>query len=145
MFSSSSILFSAILLFATTSLTSAIVCYHCDSINKSPGDCPGWHRRPIDTFHDLKDRGGLFSHCVEIKLANGTVLHQGAYPGYPTCGREFLRTWRQSLEKRYRYRILVRCCEGNLCNESTRPKSFGLLPIVIIALFSVFSLKSPCR
>ena len=49
--------------------------------------CPGWHRRPVDTYLDLKDRGGLFTHCLEIKLANGTVLRQDAVPEKPSCGQ----------------------------------------------------------
>jgi hypothetical protein len=94
----------------------AIVCYQCDALNKPVSDCPGWHRRPIDTFIDKNDRGGLFSHCVEIRLRNGTIVHQDAYPDSPTCNADFKDIWRQTLENRFQQRVSVRCCESNMCN-----------------------------
>lgn len=54
----------------------SIVCYKCNAIDVARSDCPGNYRRPVDTFHDLHDRGGLYTHCMEIKLRNGTVLKQ---------------------------------------------------------------------
>ena len=54
----------------------AIICYQCDATSTLHGNCPGWYRRPVDTFKDLHDKGGLYSHCVEIRLANGTIIHQ---------------------------------------------------------------------
>merc|ERR1719361_3343255 len=36
-------------------------------------------RRPINSVLDLHDRGGLYTHCVDVRLANGTVLHQDVY------------------------------------------------------------------
>ena len=69
----------------------SIICYKCDAIESPQNDCPGWHRAPVDTFIDRQDRGGLFTHCVEIRLINGTVIHQDAYPNQPTCGNIFMQ------------------------------------------------------
>ena len=72
-----------LLLAAVAVLTSFLIvpsdsirCFKCDALSQPVSDCPGWHRPPIDTFHDRKDRGGLFTHCLEIKLGNGTIVHQ---------------------------------------------------------------------
>ena len=56
--------------------TGSIMCYKCDALKQERSDCPGTYRRPVDTFRDLGDRGGLYTHCLEIKLRNGTVVHQ---------------------------------------------------------------------
>lgn len=112
---------------------SGIVCYQCDALSQPKSDCPGWNRRPVDTFRDLHDKGGLYTHCVDIRLANGTILHQGPYPESPTCARDFRLVWRTTLEKRYRQRIRLRCCETNMCNvASALPRTSPLL--VFIAL-----------
>ena len=70
--------------------SSALQCYRCDGLNQPISDCPGWIRRPIDSLRDLNDRGGLFTHCVDIRLANGTVLYQDLHPERPTCMGNFL-------------------------------------------------------
>ena len=80
--------------------------------------CPGWHRRPVDTYLDLKDRGGLFTHCLEIKLANGTVLRQDAVPEKPSCESRFRRVWQQTLGMDYRMRVSVR---GDGCRSRALP------------------------
>ena len=54
----------------------ALLCYRCDGLNQATSDCPGWHRRPVDSLRDLQDRGGLYTHCIDIRLANGTVIYQ---------------------------------------------------------------------
>ena len=64
-------------------------CYKCNEIDKPYVPCPGWHRRPVDTYLDLKDRGGLYTHCLEIRLANGTVIRQDAVPEKPSCESRF--------------------------------------------------------
>ena len=66
----------AMLLLELPSRAAAIICYQCDATQTLHGNCPGWYRRPVDTFKDLHDKGGLYSHCVEIRLANGTIIHQ---------------------------------------------------------------------
>jgi len=60
-------------------------------------DCPGWRRRPIDTFRDLGDLGGLYTHCVDVRLENGTVLYQNTQSMHPICVDSFLQMWRQTL------------------------------------------------
>ena len=84
-------------------------CYKCNEIDKPYVPCPGWHRRPVDTYLDLKDRGGLFTHCLEIRLANGTVIRQDAVPEKPSCESRFRRVWQQTLGMDYRMRVSVRC------------------------------------
>ena len=84
-------------------------CYKCNEIDKPYVPCPGWHRRPVDTYLDLKDRGGLYTHCLEIKLANGTVIRQDAVPEKPSCESRFRRVWQQTLGMDYRMRVSVRC------------------------------------
>ena len=47
-----------------------IICYQCDALGQeSPRNtCRGWYRRkPVDTFLDMHDRGGLYTHCIEIR------------------------------------------------------------------------------
>ena len=69
----------SILIFVLTLIVErgqALLCYRCDALHQPKSDCPGWHRRPIDSLRDLGDRGGLYTHCVDIRLANGTVLYQ---------------------------------------------------------------------
>ncbi len=78
--------------------------------------CPGWHRPPTDTYLDLNDKGGFYTHCVEIKLANGTVVLQGAYPERPSCTDSFRRRWAMDLGHTYKMRVSVRCCDSSLCN-----------------------------
>ena len=50
-----------------------IICYQCDALGQeSPRNtCRGWYRRkPVDTFLDMHDRGGLYTHCIEIRYAH---------------------------------------------------------------------------
>lgn len=112
-----------------------IVCYQCDSTKPSgPGNCPGWHRRPINTFLDLHDKGGLYTHCVDIRLANGTIILQGAYPRIPSCDRDFMLVWKRTLENRFRQRVYIKCCDYDLCNGldgRPRPAGGGLLLMVL--------------
>lgn len=93
-----------------------LLCYRCDGLNKPVSDCPGWHRRPVDSLRDLGDRGGLYTHCVDIRLANGTVLYQDMHPAMPTCVGNFLSVWREQLVKDYKMDVSVICCEWNRCN-----------------------------
>ena len=67
-------------LLAGRNFVSGLLCYRCDGLNQAVSDCPGWHRRPVDSLRDLGDRGGLYTHCVDIRLANGTVLYQDMHP-----------------------------------------------------------------
>ena len=105
-----------LLLSSLFSASLAIICFECDAIESPRNNCPGWHRAPIDTFIDRHDKGGLFTHCVEIRLANGTVIHQGAYPESPSCGSTFKQVWRQTLEGQFKQRVRIRCCDHNMCN-----------------------------
>ena len=92
----------------------AILCYKCDALVSQKSNCPGWQRRPVDSLSDISDRGDLYSHCVDVRLANGTVLYQ-----YPTCVTDFLALWREQLEKKYKQDVNVSCCKWDLCNGWT--------------------------
>jgi len=94
----------------------ALLCYRCDAINKPKSDCPGWHRRPIDSLRDLGDRGGLYTHCIDIRLANGTVIYQELSPAMPTCEGTFLSVWKEKLMREYKMEVSAICCEWNRCN-----------------------------
>lgn len=113
----------------------ALLCYRCDALNNPTSNCPGWHRRPIDSLRDLGDRGGLYTHCVDIRLANGTVLYQDLSPERPTCVGNFLAVWREKLVKEYKMEVSVICCEWNRCNgpnaSVTRPESHFILHFVL--------------
>ncbi len=67
-------------------------------------------------FSILGDRGGLYTHCVDIRLANGTVLYQDMHPARPTCVGSFLSVWREKLVKEFQQEVSVICCEWNRCN-----------------------------
>ncbi len=120
----------------------AILCYRCDATKSRESrdmTCPGWHRRPVDSLRDLGDRGGLYSHCVDVRLANGTVLDQGVHPLYPTCVGDFLSIWREKLVKEYKQDVSVICCEWNRCNgpnatASQGPESHFVLHLIMAVI-----------
>ena len=121
--------------------TQSLLCYRCDALNQANSDCPGWHRRPVDSLRDLGDRGGLYTHCVDIRLANGTVLYQDMHPARPTCVGNFLSVWREQLVKDYKMDVSVICCEWNRCNgpnasanRSTVSKGFVIFWTVLAYL-----------
>ena len=103
----------------------SISCYRCDALDSKVSDCPGWVRRPINSVLDLRDRGGLYTHCVDVRLANGTVLHQDVVPTLPTCKASFIQTWHDSLVKRYQMEVSIICCEWNRCNGPNARAAFG--------------------
>ncbi len=94
----------------------AILCYKCDALVSQKSNCPSWQRRPVDSLSDISDRGDLYSHCVDVRLANGTVLYQDVHPFYPTCLSDFLALWREKLMEQYKQDVNVSCCEWDLCN-----------------------------
>ena len=99
----------------------SISCYRCDALDSKVSDCPGWMRRPINSVLDLHDRGGLYTHCVDVRLANGTVLHQDVVPTLPTCKARFIQTWHNVLVKRYEMEVSIICCKWNKCNGPDDP------------------------
>ena len=103
----------------------SISCYRCDALDSKVSDCPGWMRRPINSVLDLHDRGGLYTHCVDVRLANGTVLHQDVVPTLPTCKASFIQTWHDTLVKRYDMEVSIICCEWNKCNGPNARAAFG--------------------
>jgi len=94
----------------------SISCYKCDALDSPKSDCPGWNRRAVNSIMDLHDRGGLYTHCVDVRLANGTVLHQDVVPALPMCKSSFIQTWRSDLMKRYSQHVSIMCCEWSRCN-----------------------------
>ena len=126
----------------------SISCYRCDALDSKVSDCPGWMRRPINSVLDLHDRGGLYTHCVDVRLANGTVLHQDVVPTLPTCKASFIQTWHDTLVKRYDMEVSIICCEWNKCNGPNARAAFGpkyggsnsmliwSLPILVITVIS---------
>ena len=103
----------------------SISCYRCDALDRKVSDCPGWMRRPIDSVLDLHDKGGLYTHCVDVRLANGTVLHQDVVPTLPTCKPSFIQTWHDILVKRYDMEVIIICCKWNKCNGHEDPTVRG--------------------
>ena len=103
----------------------SISCYRCDALDSKVSDCPGWMRRPIHSVIDLHDRGGLYTHCVDVRLANGTVLHQDVVPTLPTCKASFIQTWHDTLVKRYDMEVSIICCEWNKCNGPNARAALG--------------------
>lgn len=94
----------------------ALLCYRCNALNNPTSNCPGWHRRPVDSLRDLQDRGGLYTHCIDIRLANGTVIYQDMTPAMPTCEGNFLSIWKEKLVREYKMDVSTICCEWNRCN-----------------------------
>ena len=103
----------------------SISCYRCDALDRKVSDCPGWMRRPIDSVLNLHDKGGLYTHCVDVRLANGTVLHQDVVPTLPTCKPKFIQTWHDILVKRYDMEVSIICCKWNKCNGHEDPTVRG--------------------
>ena len=103
----------------------SISCYRCDALDSKKSDCPGWVRRPINSVLDLGDRGGLYTHCIDVRLANGTVLHQDVVPTLPSCKASFIQTWHDTLVKRYSMEVSIICCEWNRCNGPNARAAFG--------------------
>ena len=94
----------------------SISCYRCDALDSKKSDCPGWVRRPINSVLDLHDRGGLYTHCIDVRLSNGTVIHQDVVPTFPTCKASFIQSWHDALVKTYDTEVSIICCEWNRCN-----------------------------
>ena len=129
----------------------SISCYRCDALDSPKSNCPGWTRRAVNSVMDLGDRGGLYTHCVDVRLANGTVLHQDLVPALPSCKSSFISTWRASLQKTYQQHISIMCCDWSRCNgpnakASTHQKAnFWLilsLPVITSTVISSWQLKS---
>ena len=126
----------------------SISCYRCDALDSKKSDCPGWVRRPINSVLDLHDRGGLYTHCIDVRLSNGTVLHQDVVPTFPTCKASFIQTWHDTLVKRYDMEVSIICCEWNKCNGPNARAAFGTkyggsnskliwsLPILVITVIT---------
>ncbi len=129
------LVFLVTLMSISTSL--ALECLNCDTIKAdwSPRGCFEENVGIVDTIRDLGDLSGMFNRCVDIKMANGSVLQLGVYPGYPTCGKKFLETWKKSLERRFETEISVTCCDFDLCNGGKRFEAFsGILTLLLLCL-----------
>merc|ERR1711944_43289 len=93
-----------------------ISCYVCDSLENRKSDCPGWDRDPIHSVTNLSDKNGFYTHCLDVRMADNTVLHQNVVPHRPTCGSDFLKIWKSSLETQFKTNITITCCNSNACN-----------------------------
>jgi hypothetical protein len=90
----------------------------------------------------------LYTHCVDVRLANGTVLHQDVVPTLPFCKASFIQTWHDNMVKRYEMEVSIICCEWNRCNGPNARAAFGTkyggsnstlvwsLPILLITVIS---------
>lgn len=94
----------------------SISCFVCDALEKQISDCPGWDRLPVHSITTLRDRNGFYTHCLDVRLADNTILYQNIIPYSPTCRPDFLKIWKASLEKQYRTNITITCCDYNDCN-----------------------------
>ena len=94
---------------------SCISCYRCDALDQ-PSDCPGWVRPHIHSMVHLNDEHGFYTHCVDIRLADGTVLHQDVTPENPACKPSFMETRKHDLMKRFNTSVTVICCDKDKCN-----------------------------
>ena len=56
-------------------------------------------RQPLDPEVRHGDLIGLLDTCVIISLANGSIIQQNIYPGYPHCQPKFLQHWSQLLSR----------------------------------------------
>ena len=93
-----------------------ISCFECDSLEKQENDCPGWDRLPVNSVKNLSDRNGFYTHCLDVRLADNTVLHQNMVPHRPTCRPDFIKVWKSSLESQFKTNVSITCCNSNACN-----------------------------
>ena len=100
-----------------------ISCFICDALEKQISDCPGWDRLPVHSITNLGDKNGFYTHCLDVRLADNTVLHQNIIPYLPTCRSDFLLIWKNSLEKQYKTNVTINCCDYNMCNGPTMSNS----------------------
>ena len=103
----------------------SISCFKCDLIERGNSDCPGWDRLPVNSITNLGDRNGFYTHCLDVRLADGTVIHQNVIPSRPTCRPDFLKMWKSSLESQFKTNVTITCCGFNECNgpRDIRPVS----------------------
>ena len=120
-------------------LSEGLKCYKCDNLQVPRNDCPGWRRKPIDTVIDYKDKGGLYTNCVDVRLTNGTVLYQDAVPLHPTCGKDFIDTWRTTVQKKYNTKASVICCTYDRCNGPNARAAPGVRPADLSTLLILAS------
>ena len=92
-----------------------ISCFVCDALEKQISDCPGWDRLPVHSIKNLGDKNGFYTHCLDVRLADNTVLHQNIIPYLPTCRSDFLMIWKTSLEKQFKTNVTITCCNHNMC------------------------------
>ena len=105
-----------ILIFNLIKRVSTISCFVCDALEKQISDCPGWDRLPVHSITNLGDKNGFYTHCLDVRLEDNTVLHQNIIPYSPTCRSDFIMIWKESLEKQYKTNITITCCDYNGCN-----------------------------
>merc|ERR1712223_1272260 len=60
--------------------------------------------------------GGLFNHCVTVKLEDGRIIEQNIYPGSTHCQEIFIQAWTMLLNSQWNQDVTVDCCTEDLCN-----------------------------
>ena len=134
-----------ILIFNLIKRVSTISCFVCDALEKQISDCPGWDRLPVHSITNLGDKNGFYTHCLDVRLADNTVLHQNIIPFSPTCRSDFITIWKESLEKQYKTNITITCCDYNGCNgpimshstASEAKKDHFSMPLLIFGLLGM--------
>lgn len=111
----------AVLVVTPPSSVVGLRCYRCNV--KDNIECPGWTRDPVDTLVDLGDNNGLYTHCVTVTLADGTIVEQNPYPGVTHCKKHFVESWQYQLNQEYNQDVVVSCCEGDECNGEPSPEN----------------------
>ena len=114
-----------ILIFNSIKRVSTISCFVCDALEKQISDCPGWDRLPVHSITNLGDKNGFYTHCLDVRLEDNTVLHQNIIPYSPTCRSDFIMIWKESLEKQYKTNITITCCDYNGCNGPIMRRSIA--------------------
>ena len=93
-----------------------ISCFQCDSLEKEKSDCPGFDRLPVHSVTHLGDKNGFYTHCLDVRLADDTIIHQDVIPFRPTCKKDFIKIWKASLESQFKTNVTITCCGSNSCN-----------------------------
>ena len=128
----------------------SISCFRCDSLETQKSDCPGWNRPVVHSVTHLGDKNGFYTHCLDVRLADNTIIHQDVIPFRPTCRPDFMKIWKSSLESQFKTNITITCCGYNGCNghemiiSSAKTKGTNFTEMVLF-LFWIIYFTSHCK